>query len=145
MTKPVIPNRSDYFIFFDIATRWSDNDAYGHVNNVTYYAYFDTIINRYLIEHGGFDIQHSQQIGYIVNSQCAYHASIAFPEALIGGLRVNRVGSSSVEYGVAIFKQGQEIACAHGQMTHVFVDRETEKPLKIDGVLRAALEKARMD
>ncbi|WP_232299940.1 acyl-CoA thioesterase [Colwellia sp. MT41] len=126
----------------EITTRWMDNDVYGHVNNVTYYSYFDSIANNYLIEHAGFDIQTSPIIGYIVSSACNYYTSIAFPDKIFGAFRVNRIGNSSVEYGVAIFKQGQESACAYGTMTHVFIDRVTEKPAKIEGVLKAAFEQA---
>ncbi|WP_298632663.1 thioesterase family protein [uncultured Umboniibacter sp.] len=139
MAKAPIPTRSDYHYFAPISTRWMDNDMFGHVNNVTYYSYFDTVANGYLIERGGFQPTLSPVIGYIVSSSCAYHRSIAFPDAIEGGFRVNRLGNSSVEYGVAIFKQGEDEACAHGTMTHVFVDRETEKPQPIEGQMREAL------
>jgi acyl-CoA thioester hydrolase len=132
----------DFYYSKEITTRWMDNDVYGHVNNVTYYSYFDTIANSYLIEHASFDIQQSPMIGYIVKSECSYYASIAYPDKILGAFRVNKIGNSSVEYGVAIFKAGQEQACAYGTMTHVFVDRETEKPSKIVGALKAALEQA---
>lgn len=141
MTKPVI-TRDCFYTLTPLATRWMDNDVYGHVNNVTYYSYFDTIANSYLIEHAGFNIQTSSKIGYIVKSGCNYYSSIAFPECIEGAFRVNRIGNSSVEYGVAIFKEGQESACAYGTMTHVFVDRVTEKPVKISGQLLSALQRA---
>jgi acyl-CoA thioester hydrolase len=137
-----IPLRADFHYIKEITTRWMDNDVYGHVNNVTYYSYFDSIANNYLIEKAGFDIQASPIIGYIVNSACNYYSSIAYPDKIQGAFRVNRIGNSSVEYGVAIFKEGQELACAYGTMTHVFVNRETEQPAKVDGVLRVALEQA---
>jgi len=119
-----------------------DNDVYGHVNNVTYYSYFDSIANSYLIEKAGFDIKASPNIGYIVSSACQYYSSIAFPDKIYGAFRVNKLGNSSVEYGVAIFKEGQESACAYGTMTHVFVARDNEQPVRIDGELRTALEQA---
>jgi len=138
----VIPLRTDFHFTKDITTRWMDNDAFGHVNNVTYYSYFDTIANTYLIERVGIDFQTSPVIAFIVNSQCSYFSSIAYPDKIVGAFRVNRIGNSSVEYGVAIFKEGQESASAYGTMTHVFVDRKTEKPIKIEGMLREVLEQA---
>lgn len=140
-----IPKRRDYHWFCDIHTRWQDNDVYGHVNNVQYYAYFDTIANRYLIEFGGLDIHEGAQIGYIVHSECFYHRSAAFPQQLCGAFRVNRIGNSSVEYGVAVFEEGageDDTAIAQGRFTHVFVDRHSEKPVPIDAKMRAALEDA---
>ena len=133
--------RDDYAWFTPITTRWADNDIYGHVNNVVYYAYFDSIANRYLIEEGGLDIHGGETIGFIVNSQCDYYSPVAFPDALEGGFRVNRLGNSSVEYGIAIFRPGEAEACAAGTFTHVFVDRDNQRPVKIDGLLRAALER----
>jgi acyl-CoA thioester hydrolase len=132
--------KSEYGHFQDVQTRWMDNDIYGHVNNVVYYSYFDSVVNTYLIEQGGLDIQNGTQIGFIVNSSCVYQQSIAFPDKLVGALRVNRIGNSSVDYGVALFKADADEACAHGVMTHVFVDRETNKPSPIQGKLRQALE-----
>ena len=134
--------RGDYPWHSPITTRWADNDIYGHVNNVVYYAYFDTVANAYLIERGGLDIHQGETIGFVVNSQCDYFSPVAFPDQLEGGFRVNRLGRSSVEYGIAIFKQGQDAACAAGTFTHVFVNRETQRPVPIDGKLREALEAA---
>lgn len=139
-----IPIKADYAVTYAISTRWMDNDVYGHVNNVTYYSYFDTVANTFLIEKAGLDIHQGNNIGYIVQSQCFYHSAIAFPEKLEGAFKVNRIGNSSVEYGVAIFKKGENVASAHGTMTHVFVDRETEKPVKIEGDFRSALESVMM-
>ena len=132
--------RDNYFGFNDITTRWSDNDVYGHVNNVVYYSYFDTAANNYLINEGGLDIETSPVIGFVVNSGCNYNSSIAYPEKIEAGLRVDRLGNSSVQYGVAIFKQGQDKAAADGHFVHVFVDRETNKPVAIPVKMRAALE-----
>ncbi len=133
---------ANYHWFTPITTRWMDNDVYGHVNNVVYYSWFDTIANRFLIEQGGLDIHGGDTIGFIVHSQCSYNAPIAFPENIEGGLRVNQLGNSSVEYGIAVFKAGENNACAHGTFTHVFVTRDNEKPAAIVGKMRAALETA---
>jgi len=134
--------RSDYIYFKELTTRWMDNDVYGHVNNVIYYSYFDTVANNFLINRAGLDIQASEVIGYIVKSECNYVASISYPDKIFGAFRVNRIGNSSVEYGVAIFKEKQENACAYGSMTHVFVNRHTEQPTKISGQLLEALQSA---
>lgn len=134
--------RADFHCVIPLTTRWMDNDVYGHVNNVTYYSYFDTIVNRYLIDAANFSIQHSPVIGFIVQSECNYFSSIAFPEALEGAFRVNRLGNTSVEYGVAIFKEGQSDVSAYGTMTHVFVDRISKQPMPIEGDLRRMLAMA---
>ncbi len=139
MSEKKNENRDNYFAFNDITTRWSDNDVYGHVNNVTYYSYFDTAANNYLIEKGGLDIENGPVIGFVVNSGCNYHSAIAYPDKIEVGLRVDRLGNSSVQYGVAIFKKGQKEACAHGHFVHVFVDRNSSKPVSIPEKLRTAL------
>ncbi|PCJ43182.1 MAG: thioesterase [Moraxellaceae bacterium] len=144
MTKPPVGNRSDYDYHIAITTRWSDNDLYGHVNNVTYYSYFDSVANTYLIEEGGLDIHDGDIIAYVVNSGCNYFSPIAFPEKLVGGLRVNRLGTSSVEYGIAIFKGGSDIAVAEGHFVHVFVDRATDKSVPIPETLRVVLAKLKV-
>ncbi len=135
-----LPTRADYRWSMPITTRWMDNDIYGHVNNVHYYSYFDTVANTYLINEAGLDIHGGDIIGYIVNSQCDYKKAIAFPEKIDGAFRVNRLGNSSVEYGIAIFKEGDDEACAFGTFTHVFVDRENERPVAIPEKMRTALE-----
>jgi acyl-CoA thioester hydrolase len=141
VNKPEIPTRADYRIFYPITTRWMDNDIYGHVNNVTYYSYFDTAANRYLIEEGGLDIEDSRIVGYVVNSGCQYHAPITYPEDIQAGLRVDRLGNSSVQYGIAIFKAGEEQAAAHGHFVHVFVERAADRSVPIPDRLRQALER----
>ncbi len=141
MSRPGPPTRADYRVFYPISTRWSDNDIYGHVNNVTYYSYFDTAANRYLIEEGGLDISDGHIVGYVVNSGCEYHAPITYPEPVEAGLRVDRLGNSSVQYGLAIFREGGEQAVAHGHFVHVFVDRAADKSVPIPATLRAALER----
>jgi len=141
MSKGGVPTRADYGIFYPISTRWSDNDIYGHVNNVTYYSYFDTAANRYLIEEGGLDISDGSVVGYVVNSGCEYHAPLTYPEPIEAGLRVDRLGTSSVQYGLAIFRQGEDEAVAHGHFVHVFVDRAANRSVPIPAALRAALER----
>ncbi|MAB99831.1 MULTISPECIES: thioesterase family protein [unclassified Pseudomonas] len=132
--------RDDYKRFQAITTRWHDNDIYGHVNNVTYYSYFDSAVNSYLIEVGGLDIHGGDVVGFVVSSSCDYFASIAFPERIELGLRVGKLGNSSVQYELAVFKEGEEQACAAGRFIHVFVDRESNRPVPIPADLRAALE-----
>jgi acyl-CoA thioester hydrolase len=135
------PARTDYKIFYPLTTRWSDNDIYGHINNVVYYAYFDSVANRYLIEEGGLDIDDGSIVGYVVNSGCDYLASASYPDELEGGLRVDRLGSSSVQYGIGIFRKGEETPLACGHFVHVFVDRAADKSVPIPGSIRNALEK----
>lgn len=141
MSKPDIPSREDYRVFYPITTRWSDNDIYGHVNNVTYYSYFDSAANRYLIERGGLDISDGRIVGYVVNSGCQYHAPVTYPEPIEAGLRVDRLGNSSVQYGIAIFREGEQRAAAHGHFVHVFVERAENRSVPIPENLRRALER----
>ncbi|MFQ3245307.1 MAG: acyl-CoA thioester hydrolase [Arenicella sp.] len=136
-------SRDNYFYFKTLTTRWMDNDVYGHVNNVTYYSYFDTIANCYLIEQGGLDIHKAVSIGLVVASSCEYHLPIAFPQVLEGAFRVNKLGTKSVEYGVAIFDGEHPEACATGSFTHVFVDRASGKSIAIPDDIRRALIRAR--
>ncbi len=133
--------REDYFYYMPIQTRRGDNDSYGHVNNVIYYSYFDTIVNAFLINEGKLDIHNDPVIGYIVNSSCNYLKGLSFPDQLEGGFRINRLGNSSVEYGIAIFKQREDDPCAYGSFTHVFVDRNSEKSQPIPEKLRIALSR----
>ena len=140
MTQAESKSRENYAYFVPITTRWMDNDVYGHVNNVTYYSYFDTAANTYLIEYAGLDIQASEVIGFVVASSCQYFEAMAFPDAIEVGLRVNKIGTSSVEYGMAIFKRDQESACAAGSFTHVFVQRATKQSVSIPLEIREALE-----
>jgi acyl-CoA thioester hydrolase len=141
MSKNSIPTRADYKVFYPINTRWSDNDIYGHVNNVVYYSYFDTAANRYLIEEGGLDINDGKIVGFVVNSGCEYHAPISYPELIEAGVRVDRLGNSSVQYGIAIFKAGEDEAVAHGHFVHVFVDRAANKSISIPAPLKEALQR----
>ncbi|WP_459980388.1 acyl-CoA thioesterase [Nocardioides sp. AN3] len=136
---PGRPAYLDYPHHAQLTTRWRDNDVYGHVNNVTYYSYFDTVANAYLIEHGGLAIESSPVIGVVVESGCHYHASVAYPQRLRAGLRVDRLGNRSVTYGIAIFTEESDEAAAHGHVVHVFVDRDTRTSVPIPGRLREAL------
>ncbi|MCF0017548.1 acyl-CoA thioesterase [Pseudomonas stutzeri] len=132
--------RRDYKHFQPITTRWHDNDIYGHVNNVVYYGFFDTAVNNYLIRQGGLDIQDGDIVGFVVSSACDYFASITYPDLIEVGLRVARLGNSSVQYELAIFREGEQEACAAGRFVHVFVERASNRPTAIPGRLRAALE-----
>lgn len=141
MTEEALARSRDHYGWFlPIPTRWIDNDAYGHVNNVNYYAYFDTIANSFMIERCGLDYQHGPSIAFIVHSECHYKQGIAFPEKLEGGLRVNRLGNSSVQWGVGIFKQGEPLAAAYGTFTHVLVDRVSQKPIPIPEAMRQPMQ-----
>lgn len=134
------PQRTDYRHFQPITTRWHDNDVYGHVNNVTYYSFFDSAVNTYLIERGGLDIHDGAVVGFVVSSSCDYFASIAYPDLIEVGLRVAKLGNSSVQYELAVFKVGEDEACAAGRFVHVFVDRASNLPVVLPDELRAALQ-----
>ena len=132
--------RSAYKAFRSIGTRWMDNDAYGHVNNVIYYSWFDTAVNAYLIEHGVLDIHHGQAIGLVVETQCNYFSPLAFPQTVEAGLRVARLGHSSVRYEVALFAQDQDLCAARGHFVHVYVDRVSRRPVSLADPLKQLLE-----
>ena len=140
MTEPQ-ETRTAYPHFLAIATRWHDNDIYGHVNNVVYYSYFDTVVNDYLVRAGGLDIHHDAVIGITVESQCQYHRSLCFPETIAAGLRVAKLGQTSVRYEIGIFQPGQERPAATGHYVHVFVERGAQKPVPIPDKIRVALER----
>jgi acyl-CoA thioester hydrolase len=139
--RPEPESRARYRHFLVIPTRWMDNDVYGHVNNVVYYSYFDTVINRYLIDAGGLDIHGAPVIGIAVETTCRFHAPIAFPEAIDAGLRVGHLGRTSVRYEVGLFKAGQDEAAAAGHFVHVFVERAASRPVEIPSQIRTALER----
>lgn len=136
---PASTTRANYKHFLPLQTRWADNDIYGHVNNVAYYGYFDTIVNEYLIASGALDIHEGDVIGLVVETGCRYFAPLAFPQKLDGALRVARIGNSSVRYELAIFREGDETPSAEGHFVHVYVDRATRKPVTLPEVLRNAL------
>ncbi|MBZ2169821.1 acyl-CoA thioesterase [Marinobacter sp. F4216] len=132
--------RSDFPIFYPMQTRWMDNDIYGHVNNVTYYSYFDSAINRFLIEKGGLNIHASDVVGFVVSSNCQFRKPLAYPDAISVGLRVAKIGHSSVTYETGIFRDSETEASAHGQVVHVFVSREHNTATRIPESIRQALE-----
>lgn len=144
-SKPQLPRpaplpRTAFRVFRDIPTRWSDNDVYGHVNNVVYYSWFDTAVNAYLIEQGALDIHHGSTIGLVIETQCNYFAPLAFPQTVQAGLRVSQLGNSSVRYEIGLFAQGAEMAAAVGHFVHVYVDKASRRPCALPAALRAALE-----
>ena len=132
--------RADFPHVLEIPTRWMDNDIYGHVNNVVYYSYFDTVINEYLIREGGLDIAGGDVIGITPETHCNFHDSLTFPEVIEAGLRVAHLGGRSVKYEIALFKQGKETPAATGWFVHVFVERETMRPTAMPEGIRKALE-----
>ena len=143
MTRPIAEARSAYKVFCQISTRWSDNDVYGHVNNVVYYSWFDTAVNRFLIEQGALDIHAGDFMGLVVETQCNYFAPLAFPQAVEAGIRVAHVGTSSVRYEVALFDgqsaQADPLCAAKGHLVHVYVDRSMRRPLPLPQALLPAL------
>ena len=141
MARAEPPVRGAYKAFVELTTRWADNDAYGHMNNVVHYALFDTAVNQYLIEEGALDIQSGEQIGLVVETRCSYFAEMAFPDRVTAGLRADRVGNSSVTYGIGLFRNEDELAAAEGQFTHVYVDRQSRRPQPISQTLRAVAER----
>jgi acyl-CoA thioester hydrolase len=141
MSKPSPEARGAYKHFLPISTRWADNDVYGHINNVVYYSFFDTVVNGYLLEQGALDIEKSEVVGLVVETQCNYFSSIAYPQQVEAGLRVARVGNSSVRYEVGIFVQGAKTAAAQGHFVHVYVDRKTQRPSALPDALKAALQR----
>jgi acyl-CoA thioester hydrolase len=133
------PRLAAYPFVTPITTRWSDNDIYGHVNNVVYYSYFDSAANLYLIREGGLDPATSPVIGLVVESKCAYHAPLSYPTPLRAGVRVDKLGTKSVTYGIAIFTDDDDLAAAHGHFVHVFVDRVARTSVAIPEPMRSAL------
>ena len=136
-------HRDHYKAFRTITTRWMDNDVYGHVNNVVYYSWFDTAVNATLIEQGVLDIHGGQTIGLVIETQCNYFAPLAFPQTIEAGIRVARLGNSSVRYEVGLFAQGQPLTAAHGHFVHVYVDRDTRRPVPLPAPLKQFLETLR--
>jgi acyl-CoA thioester hydrolase len=140
-SKPAPDARSAYPVFTTISTRWMDNDAYGHVNNVVYYSWLDTVVNAHLIGQGVLDVEHGGIIGLVVESGCSYFAPLAFPQTVEAGLRVARMGSSSVSYEVGFFMQDSDMTAARGHFIHVYVDRHTRRPAPLPDNLKSVLEK----
>ena len=138
--KPEPEGRQAYKAFRCITTRWMDNDVYGHVNNVVYYSWFDTAVNATLIEHGVLDIHGGQTIGLVIETQCNYFAPLAFPQTIEAGIRVARLGTSSVRYEVGLFAEGAPLTAAKGHFVHVYVDKTTRRPVPLPAPLKAFLE-----
>jgi acyl-CoA thioester hydrolase len=128
-TRPIPLSRNDFKSFVSLTTRWMDNDVYGHMNNVVYYSLFDTAVNQSLIAHGMLDIHHASVIGLVVHTECNYFSSVAFPDAISVGLCVEHIGTSSVRYRLGVFRGDDEICAALGQFVHVYVDRESRRPV----------------
>ncbi len=133
--------RERYVHFYPIETRWHDNDVYGHVNNVIYYSYFDTAVNNWLITEAGLDVAGGEVIGVVAETGCRFLRSLAFPDALEAGLRVSKLGRTSVRWEIGIFRRGEPLAAARGHFVHVFVDRASRRPAPIPARIRAALER----
>ena len=140
MSRPEPPARADYVAFRPITTRWMDNDVYGHVNNVVYYSFFDTAVNGHLVDAGVLDFEAGETVGLVVETGCSYFAPISFPDAVTGGVRVDRIGTSSVRYAVGIFRGEEDRAAAAGHFVHVYVDRITRRPRPLSENLRVVLE-----
>ena len=138
--RPAPSTRSEYRAFRQIATRWMDNDIYGHMNNVVHYSLFDSAVNGWLIGQGVLDIEHGRQIGLVVETGCRYFSEMAFPDEVTAGIRVAKLGNSSVRYEVGLFRNDEQRASAEGHFVHVYVDRTTRKASPIEAGLRGALE-----
>ena len=132
--------RGDYRHFCEITTRWMDNDSYGHVNNVIYYSWFDTAVNRFLIANDALDIELSPVIGLVIETQCNYFAPLSFPDRIFIGVRVAKLGTSSVRYEVGVFREDEETVAAQGHFIHVYVSREARKPAAIPDMMRVVLQ-----
>ena len=132
--------RADYRHFHAITTRWMDNDAYRHVNTVVYYSWFDTVVNQYLIARGVLDIEQSPVIGLAVETHCQYFSPVSFPDVVHAGLRVAKLGTSSVRYEIGLFRNDEAVAAAQGHFVHVYVERASSRPAALPAALRLALE-----
>jgi acyl-CoA thioester hydrolase len=141
MDRPLPPKRADYPRLYPIPTRWLDNDVYGHVNNVNYYSYFDTAIAHFLMGEGGLDPWRDEVVGFCVESACRFRRGVRFPDRVTAGLRVAKLGRSSVRYEIGIFRDDEDEAAAEGHFVHVFVERAMERAAPIPATIRAALER----
>lgn len=138
MSRPPLRGRAYYRVWREIGTRWSDNDVYGHVNNVVYYSWFDTAVNGWLIEEGLLDVADGDPIGLVVETGCRYARPLAYPEAVEVGLAVGALGRSSITYHLGIFPAGGSEAAAEGHFVHVYVDRLTRRPVPLPEPWREA-------
>ncbi len=140
MSRPSPLTRDEFGLFRPLQTRWSDNDVYGHVNNVIHYVLFDTAINGWLIDAGQLDFRDGTTIGLVVETGCSYFSEIAFPDRVTAGIRIGHMGNSSVRYEIALFRNDEETASAQGHFVHVYVNRETRKPEPLSREMRQLLE-----
>ncbi|MBX9587711.1 MAG: acyl-CoA thioesterase [Hyphomonadaceae bacterium] len=131
--------RSAYPHFLEITTRWNDNDSYRHVNNAVYYQYFDTVVNQFLIENGALDVERSDVIGLVVETQCRFFSQVSFPSKIHAGLRVAHLGNSSIRYEIGLFRDNQSSASAQGHFVHVYVDRTSNRPVSLPSQLKTLL------
>lgn len=145
MADPIQPRRSQFPVIRPIATRWMDNDHYGHVNNVAYYSFFDTAVNGYLIEASGTDIRELPAIGIVAESSCQFLEALSFPETIDAGLAIERLGTTSVVYRIALFREGRDEPCAVGRFVHVYVNRDTRRPAAIPAAIKAVLDGMKPD
>ncbi len=139
--RPAPETRDRYRHFLEIPTRWMDNDVYGHVNNVVYYSFFDTVVNEFLVSSGTLDIEGSPVIGLVVETGCRYFKPMAFPDVVHAGLRVAHLGKSSVRYEIGLFRNDEDAAAAQGHFVHVYVERESRRPAPLPKEARWALER----
>jgi acyl-CoA thioester hydrolase len=143
--RPEAEPRSAYPFFTRITTRWMDNDVYGHINNVVYYSFFDTAVNSYLIERGALDLHHGAVIGLVAETHCNFFAPLRYPQAVEAGVRVGRLGSSSVRYEIGLFADAAPLCAASGHFVHVYVDRGSRRPAVLPGELVMALSPLQVD
>jgi acyl-CoA thioester hydrolase len=142
MTSDPSARRGDFRVLRPIPTRWMDNDHYGHVNNVAYYSFFDTAVNGFLIDASGIDIRALPAIGIVAESSCRFLSAVSFPDTIHAGIAIERLGARSVVYRIALFRGDDEEPCAIGRFVHVYVDRETRRPVEIPAIIRKAIETA---
>lgn len=142
--RPTISTRADYADFYSLQTRWIDNDVYGHMNNVVHYSLFDTAVNGWLVQHGLLDPQTSNSFGLVVETGCKYFAEMKFPDRVTAGLRISKLGNSSVRFEIGLFRNDENTASAQGFFVHVYVDRSTKRPTPIDMLRREAFETLKM-
>lgn len=140
MSRLTPDRRDDYAHFRRIPTRWADNDVYGHINNSVYYFYFDTVVNQWLIEAELLEIGRSETVGLVVETGCAFFTPISFPQAIHAGLRVTKIGSSSVRYEIGLFSEDDKETAARGHFVHVYVDEKTRRPVRVPDAMREALQ-----
>jgi acyl-CoA thioester hydrolase len=141
MAREAPLTRADFPHVLDITTRWMDNDVYGHINNVVYYSFFDTVVNRYLIDNKALDFRDGKVIGLVVETSCSYFKPVAYPDRITAALAVEHLGNSSVRYRLAVFRNDDDAAAAQGHFVHVYVDRATNRPVTLPDALRNALER----